>query len=153
MENILQQIELIKDRYAIEQIRYKWGEALDHKNWELFDSLFADDIDTDFTAWGFPVQSIKKTDLVNIFRYGPFKNEQLKTQHIYTNFRIEIKEDKATSVCNFIGQHFIENFEGGNEYCLHGAYTDGLVKTNEEWKINNLKLSIFFQTGNVKILE
>jgi hypothetical protein len=145
-------LQELLDKEAIRDIRYQWGEALDNKNWAQFESLFTDEIDTDFTAWGIPPQRIPKAYFVAMFSQQSFKRADLITQHLYTNFRISIENDTATCVCNFMGQHFIPNFEGGEEYCLRGEYTDGLVKTKDGWKINKLKYRQFYATGNAALL-
>jgi hypothetical protein len=152
MKNQKAQLQELMDKEAIRDIRTQWGEALDNKNWAQFESLFTDEIDTDFTAWGIPPQVIPKAYFVGMFSQKSFRRAELITQHLYTNFRISIEKDTATSVCNFIGQHYIPNFEGGEEYCLRGEYTDGLVRTPEGWKINKLKLRQFFATGNAALL-
>jgi SnoaL-like domain len=145
-------VQEIVDKMAIQEVRTKWGQALDNKNWAQFNSLFADETDTDFTAWGVAPQRVSKEYLVAMFSQQSFRRTDLITQHLYTNFSITIDADSATSVCNFLGQHFIPNFEGGEEYCLRGEYTDGLIRTADGWKINRLKLRIFYQTGNQAIL-
>jgi SnoaL-like domain len=152
MENQKAQLKELLDKEAIRDIRSRWGEALDNKNWAQFESLFTDDIDTDFTAWGIPPQKISKSNFVAMFSQQSFRNAALITQHLYANFRITIENDTATSVCNFIGQHHIPNFEGGAEYILKGEYTDGLIKTKEGWKINKLTFRQFYATGNAAIL-
>jgi hypothetical protein len=153
MTNLTEKIQYLLDKEAIQQIRFQWGEALDLKNWAQFEGLFTEVIETDFRVWGIEPQPVPKAYFVSMFAQGSFRHEDLKTQHIYSNFRIDIDGDNATSVCNFLGQHHILNFEGGEDYCLRGEYSDGLIRTDEGWKINRVSLKIFFQTGNIKIVS
>lgn len=152
MENIEKKLQELLDKEAIRQIRYQFAEALDNKDWHLFETLFADEIDTDYTAWGIPVQKMEKSFLVAMFSKQAFRNAELVTEHLYSNFRITIEQDKAICVSNFLGQHYIANFEGGEEFYLRGEYTDQLVKTKQGWKLSGLKLRIFYMSGNPKIL-
>jgi 3-phenylpropionate/cinnamic acid dioxygenase small subunit len=145
-------IQLLLDKETIRDLRTTWGEALDNKNWEQFRSIFTPEIDTDFTAWGVPAQRITREHFVGMFSTQSFKRAELITQHLYTNFRIHIDQDTATSICNFQGHHHIPNFEGGDHYCLHGEYTDHLIRTPQGWKIAGIKLRVFFHTGNQNIL-
>ncbi len=153
MNEIEEKIQELYDKELIQQVRFKCAEALDSKNWELFKSLFTDTINTDFTEWGIPIQIIDKENFVSNFFQKNLSNPDLKTQHLFSNFRISINQNGATSVCNFVGNNFIENFIDGNEYCLHGEYTDTLTKTSNGWKIDELKFKLYYQTGNQKLLQ
>ena len=140
------------DKLAIMEIKSLWGEALDNKDWALLLSLFTDEVDTDFSTYGIQPQKIPNSELIKSFVSGTFKRKELKTQHLYTNFRIEVKGDHAISKCNFIGQHFIKDFEGGEECNLRGEYIDELIRTENGWKINKITFHQFYITGNSKIL-
>jgi hypothetical protein len=59
-------LELL-EKEAIRDIRTKWDEALDSKNWVQFVSLLTDEIDTDFSDWGMEPQIVTKSILVQCF--------------------------------------------------------------------------------------
>jgi 3-phenylpropionate/cinnamic acid dioxygenase small subunit len=149
MENL--QLQELLDREAIKELRYKFAEGLDNKDWDLFQSLFLDEIHTDFSDWGISPMVMKREDFVNFFKQA-FSKVGLKTQHIYSNFRIAIEGNSATCKSNFLGQHFIKDCQGGEEFFLKAEYTDKLTKTNDGWKFSNIKLSIFYTSGNASIL-
>ena len=149
MDNL--QLQELLDREAIKELRYKFAEGLDNKEWNLFQSLLLDEIHTDFSDWGISPKVMKREDFVNIFKHS-FSKDGLKTQHIYSNFRIAIKDNTATCKSNFLGQHFIKDFKGGEEFLLKAEYTDKLTKTNDGWKFSDIKLSIFYVSGNASIL-
>jgi 3-phenylpropionate/cinnamic acid dioxygenase small subunit len=152
MQTLEERIQQLWDIAAIQDLRNKFGEALDNKNWDLFGKLFADEVLTDWTAWGVPKQTMKKEDIVTMFSQGAFRRPELITEHLYTNFRITVDGDQATCVSNFLGQHFIPDFEGGSEFYLRGEYTDNLIRTIGGWAISSLRLRVFYTSGNPKLL-
>ena len=153
MNDIEKKVHELYDKEAIQQVRFRWAEALDNRDWELFKSLFTDSIDTDFTDWGIAIQTVDKENFVLNFFKKNLSKPNLKTQHLFSNFRISINRNEASSVCNFVGNHFIENFPDGQEYCLHGEYIDTLIKTMSGWKISGIKFKLRYQTGNQKLLQ
>jgi hypothetical protein len=147
-----QKLQELLDREAIKEVRYKFAQALDYKDWTLLESLLLEEIDTDFTLWGIPPQRVSRADFINNFRY-PQSREGLKTQHIFTNFRITVEGDSAICDSYLLAQHYIQGFEGGEEFFLRAEYNDKLVRTEAGWKLSRVKLAaIFYMSGNPNIL-
>lgn len=146
-----QHLQELIDKDAIQQVRHHFAEALDYQNWELLTSLMAEIVEADFTAWGLPVQQMERSALVGVFQHS-FSRPGLRTQHIYSNFRIVLDGDRASCKSNFLGQHYIRGFEGGEEFYLRAEYADKLIRTDSGWKISGLKLTVFYVSGNPSIL-
>ncbi|MCG9875295.1 MAG: nuclear transport factor 2 family protein [Leptospiraceae bacterium] len=150
MENHIN-TSLIEEKASIENLRYQWAQALDEKNWDSLGNLFLDEVDTDYSAYGLQPSKMTREQLVGILKHS-FSREGLKTQHLYSNFRIKIDGDIAFCRSNFIGNHHISNYEGGENFYLHGEYMDIFQRTSSGWKFKSLQLGIFFMTGNPQIL-
>jgi hypothetical protein len=145
-------LQQLFDKEAIKEVRFKFAQALDYKDWALLESLLLPELDTDFTLWGIPPQRAKREDFINYFKQ-PQSREGLKTQHIFSNFRIEVESDTANCKSYLLAQHFIEGFLGGEEFFLRAEYEDRLLRTEAGWKISAVKLAaIFYLSGNPKIL-
>ena len=145
-------LQELLDREAIKEVRTHLAQALDYRDWTLFDSLFTEEVEADFTAYGVPKQRVPREALRQSYQHN-LGREGLRTQHIVSNFRIKINGDTAQCVSNFLAQHYIKGFEGGEEFFLRAEYTDQLVRTGEGWKISALTLSnLFYVTGNPAIL-
>ncbi len=147
-----QDLQILLDKEAIRELRYKFAEALDYKNWSLLEDLFLEELDTDFTVWGVPPRKATRAELINSFKH-PQSREGLKTQHIFSNFRITVEGDTATSKFYQLAQHYIQGFQGGEEFFLRAEYSDKLVRTEAGWKISGVTLAaIFYMTGNPDLL-
>lgn len=146
-----QVLQEMLDREAIKEVRSRLAQALDYRDWVLFESLFTNEVETDFTAYGVPAQKVPREALRKSYQHN-LSREGLRTQHISSNFRITITGDTAHCISNFLGQHFIQEFEGGEEFYLRAEYHDQLTRTKDGWKINALTLTTVYVTGNPSIL-
>jgi len=140
------------DKEAIREVRYLWAEGLDHQNWALIKSLMVEQIDADFSVSGVPAQRVPSDMLMQSFQHN-LSRPGLKTQHIFSNFRITVNGDQATCTSYQLAQHYIQGFAGGEEFHLRAEYEDQLTRTAAGWKISAMKLvAIFYVSGNPGIL-
>ncbi len=146
-----QVVQELLDREAIREVRARLAQALDYKDWALFESFFTEEVEVDFSSYGVPVQKVRREDLTGSYRQN-LSREGIRTQHLFTNFRITIDGDRAECISNFLGQHFLQGFEGGDEFHLRGEYHDQLTRTQAGWKIHALKFVFFFATGNPALI-
>ena len=145
-------LQELLDREAIKEVRAQLAQALDYQDWVLFDSLFTEEVEADFTAYGVPAQKVPREALRQSYQHN-LSREGLRTQHISSNFRITVNGDTAQCISNFLAQHYIKGFEGGEEFFLRAEYTDQLIRTEQGWKIHALTLSkLFYVSGNPAIL-
>lgn len=146
-----QNVQILLDQEAIRQLRYQFAEGLDTQNWALVSSVFTPTVNIDLSVLGGPKQQIKREALTQIFQHV-VSRPGTQGQNIYTNFRIAIHGNTATSKSYLLGQQYIKGFPGGEEFTLRGEYDDTLVRTADGWKISGAKLIVFFTTGNPNIL-
>jgi hypothetical protein len=147
-----QQINGLVEKQAIQEVELRFAESLDTKNWDLANSLFTDDVKADFSAYGIPAKTMKKEELIGLFKYS-FRNEKMVTEHLYTNFIIEVSGKTATCRFNFVGNHFVKGLEGGEDFYLYAQYNDKLKKTEKGWKISERTLTIIYTKGNGAMLK
>ena len=145
-------IRELADREEIKEVRHRFALALDTRDWELFGSLFADEVDADLPALGVPQGTVPRSDLVETFGYA-FRRpaSEMGTQQLYGNFIIEVRGDEATSSSYFVGHHHIPGFEGGEDATLRARYVDRLVRTPDGWKISALTIHVFSIVGNPRV--
>ena len=147
-----QMLQELLDKEAIKEVRAELAQALDYKDWALFESLFLEEVETDFTPYGVPAQKVRREELRQSYQHN-LSREGLRTQHISSNFRITVNGDNAECVSNFLGQHYIQAFEGGEEFYLRAEYKDQLTRTENGWKICAITLTtLFYVSGNPAIL-
>lgn len=144
-----QTLETVLDREAIKELRACFALALDTRDWALFESLFTDDVDVDFTSMGVPQRSMSPAEFSELFN-ASFRQSQ-GTQQLYGNFLIDIAGDSASCSSYLLGHHYAPETEGGDQVALRARYLDHLVRTQDGWKIAATTLHVFSLTGNPRI--
>ncbi len=123
-------LQLLLDRAEISDVQLRYATGLDSRDWPLFRSCFADEIETDFTSifGGTPrkVSADKWTEAARRTLSG-----LAATQHMITNHVITVDGDNATCVAYVQARHYLPNDTG-----------------DSGWKIRACKLSLSWQTGN-----
>jgi hypothetical protein len=150
--NIDEKISLLVHKDAIREVRHRFGWALDTQDWKLFESLFAPEVETDFSALGAPPGRMTPADLVAMFKHA-FRAHGTRTQQLYSNFQIDVAGANATCTSYLFGQHHTPGFSGGEHFEIRAAYHDKLAYQGDQWRITGTKLVVFFATGNFAMVS
>lgn len=140
------------DRAAIEEMRYRLAQHLDHKDWTDLLDLFTDVVYIDFPDYGMAPQTVPRQAFVDSFRQS-LGRPGLVTQHLCTNARVRIDGDRAVCVTNWAGHHFMPDVAGGDEFTLRGQYTDTLTRTGDGWRISGVAFQLAYTTGSANLLN
>lgn len=145
-------LQLLLDRDLIREVRYQFGWALDTRDWELFASLFTDEVDVDLPALGAPAGTLARADLVALFQQ-PFRRPptEMGAQQLYGNFVIDLNGDTATARSYLLGHHHVAGMAGGEDAALRAVYFDRLVRTDGGWKIRGTAIEVVSIEGNPAI--
>lgn len=145
-------LQTLLDQDQIKQIPAQFAWALDTRDWELFGSLFADDVDADLTGLGIPAGPTTREVIVEAFQHA-FRRpvEEMATQQLYGSMFVALAGDTATVRCYLLGHHHITGFPGGEDVTLRAAYTDEVIRTEAGWKISRISLRVFSVVGNAAI--
>jgi hypothetical protein len=134
------------DVVAITQLVNLYGLAIDSQRWELFDRIFATDVDADYGAtscWTDRAQF--KSDFAAF--HDPFDS----TQHTMSTHVIHVDGDRARSFCNG-GWRLVRKAAGDNPlWDGTGWYDDALLRTPDGWRITRRVCRITWWTGNASV--
>ncbi len=146
------EVQALLDRERIREVRHQFAWALDTRDWELFASLFTDEVEVDLVALGAPPGPMRRADLVALFR-RPFSRsvQDMGTQQLYGNAVVEVAGDTATARTYLHGHHHAPGTAGGEDAELRAVYTDHLVRTAGGWKIDATSIRVLSMTGNLAI--
>lgn len=140
-------IETVIDRSEIIDVLVRYAVACDSRNWNLFKDIFTPDVETDY---GDPYKYSTRDELVNMVKSmlggcGP-------TQHMISNFRIEMEGSGATSICSVRAFHAGIREAEGKTFEMWGEYQDRLVRTENGWRIKARKLVSTWIQGSYEVL-
>jgi len=140
-------LEQLLDRAAITDLVNRYATGLDRRDWKLLRSIFADEIDMEYTSVGikagrYSADRWVRSSEVLFAGFGP-------TQHTLTNHAIDLNGDTAHCVMYMRAEHFIvEDAPRDNCWTIGGYYRVDLKRSTEGWKIHAMGLHVTWQTGN-----
>ena len=144
MSDILQQL---KDKADIQETILKYATGIDTRDWALYRSIFADEVYLDFSSYSGQPASTMTGD-----QWAEAVQAMLPgfdaTQHVLTNFVIDLDGDEATAAVYMKAEHFIANSSGDNSHTLGGFYVHKMKRHGEDWKIHATTLNVTWSRGN-----
>jgi hypothetical protein len=136
------------DVVAITQSVNLYRLAVDSQRWELFDKIFAVDVDADYgptSHWTDRAQFISD--------FAAFHEAFDSTQHTMSTHVIHVDADRAHSFCNG-GWRLVRKAADGNPlWDGTGWYDDTLARTPDGWRITRRICRITWWTGNPFVNE
>lgn len=134
------------DREAIIQLINLYGFAMDSQRWDLFDRIFAEDVDADYgptSHW---------TDLASFKHdFGTFHELFDATQHVMTNHLVTVDGDRAWS--HTYGMWRLVRHAAGDPPVWDGTgwYDDSWRRTADGWRIARRTIGVVYWTGNPRV--
>lgn len=141
-------LQRLFDRAEITDVQLRYATGVDSRDWELFRSCFADELEGDYSSvFGTPPVRLGADEFVAMI--APVMSALTATQHMITNLAVSFDDsDHATVVAYVRAIHHNAAAEGGTEQTVYGYYTNAFVRTGEGWRISKVKLTSRIQTGN-----
>ncbi len=145
--SVEEKLRALTDREEIGRIIVALGHSYDTRNWELHRSLFADEIQMDFSASiGSGLTTMQADEWVAAVK--PFFESLDATQHIGMPLAIAIDGDRAEAVAMLHAQHFLKEARGEPVQRMIGSYDVSLVRSDAGWKIVKIVQHIDWNEGN-----
>jgi hypothetical protein len=139
------------ERIDVAETVYAYAAGVDGRDWGLYRSIFADEVEIDFSSWdGSPARRMRADDWVAGVQ--PLFHGLDATQHSMSNPRVTIDGERATCVMYMQAVHVLANRGGDAEFTLGGYYTDQLVKTPAGWRLCGVKLTVLWSRGNRHVM-
>jgi hypothetical protein len=135
---------------AIRTIVTNVAHHIDAKRWADLRGLYAATVHVDYTSlFGGTPQKQAGDDLIAGWR-GVL--EKVATQHLLGPIDVHSAGDEAQARCHVRAMHYAPKAPGGEHWEVLGHYVFDLSVEGTGWKIGGMKLEMFCQTGNVKLL-
>ena len=136
------------DVMAITQRINLYGLAVDSRRWELFDLIFAADVDADFGGSAHWFDRAQFTEDFAAF-HDPFDS----TQHTMSTHVVHVDGDRAHSFCNGSWRLVRKAADGNALWDGTGWYDDSWVRTECGWRISHRVCRVTWWTGNPSVNE
>lgn len=140
----------LDDFQAITRLRYTYAFGIDTRDYELFRSVFTDEVTMDFSSYnGQPGTTLAADDWVagvrNLF------DSLDATQHSMTNPLVDVASDGRSARQRMAMQaaHFLD----GVEFTIGGWYNDRAVRVGDAWKLQAVTLNVTWRRGDESIMQ
>ncbi|AFR50949.1 nuclear transport factor 2 family protein [Gordonia sp. KTR9] len=132
--------EAVSDERAIIEVGLRYARSLDTRDQEAFMSCFTPD-----AAFGLPklrTQTVLDQTL-------QFLGESFSaTQHVTTQFQVEVSGDTASMHSYYIATHVWRQKLADPLFVMGGFYEDSLIRTSDGWRIRDRLLKNVWVTGD-----
>lgn len=141
------QLQYLLDRAAIHDVICNYALGVDTRDWALFRTCFADEIEADFTSLGdmglFRGTGDKWVELAQAL----IENLDA-TQHLMGNITAQIEGDRAVARCYVQAQHVRHGELGEPRYIIAGHYRHEMIRTPQGWRSKRYSLTALWTSGN-----
>ncbi len=141
-------MDTITTERAIHRAMCRYAQALDQRQWQLLDDVFA----VDATAWYGGEHAVAgRVAIVALIR--SFLDGCGPTQHLLGNLQVErLSADTADSVCYVRAGHRGASGREVAEYTVYGAYRASWQLDATGWRAQQWRLEVFWSSGDASIL-
>lgn len=138
-----------QDKAAVIEVLNLYAFALDARQWDLFDRIFAHDVEADFGPAG-----ASWSGLADFKRsFAEFHNTLDSHAHTMMGHLVDVDGDKAHAFSYGNWLLVREAAEGGPTWLGTGWYDDELVRTDRGWRIQRRVCRLLSWTGNPYVPE
>jgi 3-phenylpropionate/cinnamic acid dioxygenase small subunit len=139
-------VEDLIARAEIIDVAHAYATGIDRRDWRLYRSIFAEEVDLDFSTWGAEPGRMSADAWTASVRQG--LSGFTATQHVLSNHVITLQDDEATCVTYMQALHYLVSEGGSDMQTLGGFYTNRLRRTPAGWKIHGCTLTVTWMVGD-----
>jgi len=138
----------VQDELEINRAVNLYGFAVDTQSWDLFDRIFTDDIDADYS------ETSHWTDLATFKSdFEAYHDAFDGTQHTMMSHLVNVRGDIANAMTYATWRLVRRGLAGGDFWEGQGWYDDVLTRTNAGWRISSRICRIVWWGGNPLVNE
>jgi|TARA_Y100000022_G_scaffold193756_1_gene197337 hypothetical protein len=137
---------------------YLYAIGIDTKDFDLYGSIFADQVNIDFSSY--EGSSVPETTVLTrdqwVSRVRPLFTGLAATQHSMTNPVVNIDGDTASCRMYMQAHHVFEPEKEDSWFTIGGYYDDTLTRDAESpsgWKLTGVKLTVLWRKGQESIMQ
>jgi hypothetical protein len=137
----------VRDRLDAAEVVYRYALGIDTRDWTLYRSIFADEVDIDFSSYnGRPAQRMSTDTWVARLRQQ--FTGLAATQHSMTNPIADVRGDEATVRMYMQAEHVLDDDLASPVFTIGGYYTDQLARVDGRWLLTGVTLTVLWRRGD-----
>lgn len=138
------------DHEAITAAVYRYAYGIDTRDWRLYRSIFAEQVEVDFSSYNDrPAATIEADDWVTGLK--PLFTGLDATQHTMSNPLVEVDGHAARCRMYMQAAHFLTDWPQP-EFTIGGYYDDRLVRSDDQWLLTAVTLTVWWRRGDEALM-
>lgn len=133
------------DYREIEAVLNRYATSLDSKQYAGLKDVFTSEVLVNYIGMGVECSGVDSV----IELVSGVLNQCGNTQHILSNFRIDVQGDRATASCYLQAIHVGLGDCSDQLLTVWGEYRDELQKTGDGWRISYRELTVIHSEGDI----
>ncbi len=143
-----QTLQRLVDESDLRDLIHRYAFGLDHQDWVLWRSVFADTVTMDMTDYQ-PERPARPAEADRVVASAKVMFAGFDgSQHFIGSHRYVIDGDRATITAHMRAEHWMTTGKGSDRYTMFGTYFDEAVRTAEGWKLEVVRLELLREEGN-----
>lgn len=136
-----------RDRADVLDVLARFAHGIDGRDWELYRSVFADEIAVDYSSYRPGSVGLMPADawVDRARRLFPGLDA---SQHVLVNAWLRAEGDEVLARTSMRADHFLD----GGRYTLGGQYLHRLRRKRGVWLVSGVTLTVTWQEGDPAIL-
>lgn len=135
------------DRAEVLGVLARFAHGIDGRDWELYRSVFTDEIDVDYASYR-PGSVGRMTADAWVDRARRLFPGLDASQHVLVNAWLEADGDEVRARTSMRADHFL----AGARYTLGGHYLHRLCRRGGTWLVCGVTLTVTWQEGDAEML-
>jgi 3-phenylpropionate/cinnamic acid dioxygenase small subunit len=140
-------IDVLLDKQAITEICYRYGMAIDDRDWATLRTCFVEDAKAFYRGLE-PANNYQEIE----DRCRAAIEPLTASQHLISNVMVRLDGDQAECTSYLQAQHVKAGTPGGDNFIIAGRYDDHFVRTADGWRMTERRLEILWTEGNPEIV-
>jgi 3-phenylpropionate/cinnamic acid dioxygenase small subunit len=142
-----------EDKSAVAECVYRYAAGVDTRDWAMYRSVFADEVEFDFSSYGpgqQPVTMAADAWVAGVkIQFGGLA----ATQHMMSNPLVELEGDGARIMMYVRAHHVFDPEDPESYYTVGGHYRNRLVRECGDWKLVRVELVVTWRLGHPEIMD
>ena len=152
LDDLRREVRRLSDKDEIRDLFTALGQGMDAQDWDLLDTLWAEDAIFDHSGWKWEGMSEDvwkgRPSIMDKMREGVSKH--FTSHHLMANERITLDGDKAKAIVYLHSVH-VDDPNRLDDHGDHGAfYSSELVRTSQGWRIWRLAHTCVWTSGTYR---
>ncbi|MCU1368482.1 MAG: hypothetical protein JWN39_4121 [Ilumatobacteraceae bacterium] len=141
------------DKLAVAECVYRYATGVDTRDWAMYRSVFADEVEFDFSSFG-PGQA-PATMAADRWVAGvkPMFEGLAATQHMMSNPLVDLDGDRARITMYVRAHHVLDPADPESYYTVGGHYRNRLERASGDWRLVRVELVVTWRMGRPEIMD